>query len=270
MSSPLLLKEIGRLITLLSRGDPITLGAIPWASPVVSFGDPTNSTVATLGLNPSNLEFVDNAGKQLLAPHNRFESLNTLQARRWSDVAVLGIQRVWDACQDYFFRNPYDQWFRRLDKLLVGTGASYYNYIGARACHLDLVPFATAEKWSAIGTAQRAALVELGTPSLVQAIRASNIRILVLNGSTVVKEFSRLLDPNALDRSEMPSWALQRGRVAGFAHVGRVSRVAGATLGREILVLGYNHNIQSSFGVTREAVSRMSAWISSVSKEALA
>lgn len=270
MSSLTILREVRRLIALLGKGDPIALGAIPWASPVVSFGDPTTSTVATLGLNPSNLEFVDNSGNQLVAPHNRFESLDTLKVRDWSDIAALGVQRVWDACQGYFFRNPYDQWFRRLDKLLVGTGASYYNYIGSSACHLDLVPFATAEKWSSLGTAQRAALVEMGVPSLVQAIRASNIRILVLNGSTVVKEFSRLLEPNALDCSEMPTWALQSGRVAGFAHMGRVSRVAGASLGRDITVLGYNHNIQSSFGVTREAVSHMSRWISSASREALA
>lgn len=263
------LREVRRLIDLLSKGDPVALGAIPWASPVVSFGDPTASSVATLGLNPSNLEFVDNVGNQLQAPHNRFESLDTLQAEDWNKVTKLGVQRVWDACQNYFFRNPYDQWFRRLDKLLVGTCASYYNYIGARACHLDLVPYATAEKWSAISATRRTALIELGVPSLVQAIRASSIRILVLNGSTVVKEFSRLLDPGVLDCQEMPAWALQRGRVAGFAHIGRVTRLAGATLGRELLVLGYNHNIQSSFGVTREAVSRMSVWISAASTEAL-
>jgi hypothetical protein len=269
MSNPALLREVVRLIRLLDKGDPIALGAIPWASPVLSFGDPTDSVVATLGLNPSNLEFVDNAGKQLLAPNNRFESLDTLNASHWGDVTTRQVQRVWNACENYFFHNPYDQWFRKLDKLLVGTGASYYSYLGNKACHLDLVPFATAEKWSAIPSAQRMALVELGIPSLVQVIKASNIRILLLNGSTVVREFSRLLDNESLEYREMPGWSLQGGRVAGFAHYGRVSRLAGTSLGKDILVLGYNHNIQSSFGVTRDAVSRITTWITRTSKETL-
>lgn len=59
MSREALLHEVGALLSLLNEGSPIALGAIPWASPVVSFGNPAISRVATLGLNPSNLEFVD-------------------------------------------------------------------------------------------------------------------------------------------------------------------------------------------------------------------
>lgn len=270
MSTVSMMHEVNRLIDLLSKGDPVALGAIPWASPVVAFGDPTRSSVATLGLNPSNLEFVDGEGNQLQAPHNRFESLDSLQVNDWGQVAKRGVQKIWEACENYFFRNPYDQWFMRLEKLLVDTGASYYTQIGDRACHLDLVPFATAEKWSAMNMRQRTKLVELGIPSLVQAIRASSIRVLVLNGSTVVKEFGRLLDGESLEACAMPEWDLQGGRVSGQAYMGRISRLAGISLGKEILVLGYNHNIQSSFGVTREVVSRMGAWIANTSKEVLA
>ncbi|MGJ7503681.1 hypothetical protein ACSFBF_25215 [Variovorax sp. ZT5P49] len=249
------------LIGLLHAGEPVAFGAIPWASPVVSFGNPANSKVATLGLNPSNLEFSDGSGNQLQAPYHRFESLTTLQVRDWSEVAAQGIQRVWQACEDYFYRNPYDQWFKRLEKVLVGTGATYYSRIGEQACHLDLVPFATAEKWSSLTAAHRAGLIELGIPSLVRTVKASDIRVLVLNGSTVVREFSRLLNGQVLDSHEMPSWALQGGRVAGVSHVGRVSELNGIALDRELLVLGYNHNIQSSFGVTTDVVSRIATWV---------
>ena len=38
---------------------------IPWSCPVPSFGDFSQATVATLGLNPSNREFVDESGKEL-------------------------------------------------------------------------------------------------------------------------------------------------------------------------------------------------------------
>lgn len=270
MGTETLIKEISRLVGLLDRGDPIALGAIPWAAPVVSFGNPVTSTLATLGLNPSNLEFVDNNGNPLLEPYNRFESLKSLRATSWGEMAKREASQIWRACETYFYRNPYDQWFMRLEKLLVETGISYYTSLGKTACHLDLVPFATADKWSAIGSRERTQLIELGAPSLVQAIRSSNIRTLVLNGSTVVKEFSRLLDADCLEPRAMKSWALQSGRVDGYAYVGRITKLHGAALGREILVLGYNHNIQSSFGVTREVVARIGSWIARSSEEVFA
>lgn len=269
VSTTALICEVDMLIGLLQKGDPVTLGAIPWASPVVSFGNPGNSKIATLGLNPSNLEFVDHKGNPLLAPYNRFESLTTLQARDWGDIAREGVMRVWKACENYFYRNPYDQWFKRLEKVLVETGASYYSHIGEAACHLDLVPFATAQKWSSLSVCQRADLVKLGVPSLVRTIKASDIRVLVLNGSTVLREFNRLLDTQMFETAVMPSWALQGGRVAGVAHVGRISKLNNISLDRELLVLGYNHNIQSSFGVTTEVVSHIATWVARSSAGAL-
>jgi hypothetical protein len=270
MSNSRLLSEVDRLVDLLHKGRPIELGAIPWASPVLAFGDPVNSRVATLGLNPSNLEFVDRHGRELHAPHHRFESLTTLKVDSWGEVASRGVRSVLQACENYFYGNPYDQWFKRLEKLLVGTGASYYTSFGVKACHLDLVPFATAEKWSSLTNCERAQLIELGTPSLVNTIIASDIRVLVLNGSSVVKEFSCLVHDETLEARPMSSWSLQGGRVPGVGHIGRISRLGGFALDRELLVLGYNHNIQSSFGVTSEAVSRMATWISRCSASALA
>jgi hypothetical protein len=41
---------------------------IPWACPIPSFGDLTRARVATLGLNPSNREFVDERGNELDGP----------------------------------------------------------------------------------------------------------------------------------------------------------------------------------------------------------
>ena len=261
MKNDVLINELGRLIAMLRKGRPVALGAIPWAPPVLAFGNPVTSKVATLGLNPSNLEFMDGDGNQLLAPYNRFESLATLEARDWNDVAKRGVCRIWESCEDYFYRNPYDQWFRRIERVLVGTGASYYTRIGETACHLDLVPFATSMKWSALSANQRSELIQLGVPSLVRTIKASDIRVLVLNGSGVVKEFNKLLGTKPLKTRQMPSWSLQSGRVVGIAHVGRVSKLGEIALDRELLVLGYNHNIQSSFGVTKDVVSRIATWI---------
>lgn len=261
MSKHPLLDEVVALLALLKEGSPIALGAIPWASPVVSFGDPASSKVATLGLNPSNLEFVGREGEQLLGSKSRFESLGSLGATSWNEVGQVGAVQILQSCQDYFFRNPYDHWFKRLDRVLVETGASYYTRLGESACHLDLVPFATADKWSALSREHRMGLIALGVPSLVRTLCASDTRVLVLNGSAVVREFSQLLPVDSLQSNVEPSWTLQAGRVQGIAYAGRISEVGGIPLRRELMVLGFNHNIQSSFGVTTEVVSNIASWI---------
>lgn len=261
MASSAFEQELSSLLAIMDKGLPALLGAIPWAAPVISFGSPAASRIATLGLNPSNLEFVDSVGNPLVRPHNRFESLSSLTANSWNEVYPPGVRRIWESCEDYFSRNPYNRWFRPLDKVLVHTGASFYSRNGRRACHLDLVPFATRNKWSALGRVQRARLVAVGIQSLARTLRASDIRVLVLNGSSVVKEFSRWIAPEAIQPQIMPSWSLQYGRVQGVAHLGRVSEVGDLPLQRDLLVLGFNHNIQSSFGVTNQVVSRIATWI---------
>lgn len=269
MSENSLIEEVHRLLSLMHEGKPIELGAIPSATPVLAFGDPLNSRVATLGLNPSNLEFMDRSGDDLAAPHHRFESLKTLQARDWSAISPQDVRLVWRRCVEYFQRYPYNQWFKQLERILVDTGASYYATLGDRACHLDLVPFATAKKWSELKSTVRAQLIELGAPSLVKVLVASEIRVLILNGATVVKEFSRLIPNQPLETRSMPSWSLQDGRVPGTAYIGRISRLGQSELGRELLVLGFNHNIQSTFGVTTEVKSRIAKWVGEISASTL-
>ena len=70
----------------------------------------------------------------------------------------------------------------------------------------------------------------------------------------------------------MPAWSLAREKnrdVAGFAYSGVVHTLSGVSLPNEILVLGYNHNLQSSYGVTNGAIYAIRDWISeAVSKAA--
>ena len=46
---------------------------ISWSCPVLCFGDPSTSTVATLGLNPSNREFVDDLAQEGKVHFERLE-----------------------------------------------------------------------------------------------------------------------------------------------------------------------------------------------------
>jgi len=264
MTSSVHRTEMRRLVHLLANGTPVALGAIPWASPVMMFGNLIKSRVATLGLNPSNLEFEEPGGKQLHEPLNRFETLKTLRITDWSQVGNTEIDRIWSACEHYFRRRPYNGWFRPLDVVINGLGVSYYfDNDSGTACHLDLVPFATSLKWSSLNTDVRQHLIKLGAPTLVATLITSDIRVLILNGASVVRAFDQLLDV-PLEVTEMDAWRLRREHsdgVKGLAYSGMVSSLGGMPLGREVLVLGYNHNIQSSFGVTTTVVRRIRTWI---------
>ena len=48
----------------------------------------------------------------------------------------------------------------------------------------------------------------------------------------------------------------------GAAYTGVVNRLSGIEFGREILILGFNHNLQSSFGVTTKVIHSIRDWIS--------
>lgn len=256
------MRELQRLTEHLASGIPALHGAIPWASPVPMFGALSRSRVATLGLNPSNLEFVNRQGEQLDQGDRRFHSLKSLGLSRWGDAQPRHIKSIWNLCESYFQRNPYDGWFRRLDRILGGLGVSYYDEFQP-ACHLDLVPYATANKWSVLTRSQREELGAIGAVSLVQLLRASEIRVLVLNGMTVVREFSNLLDIPLMAK-EKSAWVLpnSRGGVKGYAYELRISDIRGKSLGREVIILGFNHNLQSSFGVTNLVITRIARWIS--------
>jgi len=237
-------------------------GIIPWSSPVLSFGDLSASSVATLGLNPSNREFVDGEGRELEGPHRRFHTLTSLGLNRWADAGARHRGLIAESCRAYFARNPYDTWFKRLDYLLAELRVSYYSAMFS-ACHLDLVPYATADKWTALSRQQRLKLLERSGDTLGLLLRDSPVRVLILNGSSVVEHFSRVADVE-LESNRMSDWTLRRNGedgVTGTAYIGIVRSVGGVRLRREVQVLGFNHNIQSSFGVTRQVTSSIRTWI---------
>lgn len=239
---------------------------IPWSCPIPSFGDLSTSRVATLGLNPSSHEFMDSFGKELDGSARRFHTLSSLRLGRWSDATERHFRLVAESCLTYFSRNPYDRWFRKLDHLISGTEASYYG-TSCRACHLDLIPFATARKWTALSASQRLALFSVTGNALALLLRDSPVSVLILNGRSVVEQFQSIAGAR-LEVQSKPSWSLPRHSrppVRGFGYRGVVRKLSGVKLNREILVLGFNHNIQSSFGVTTSVMAAIRSWIAQAS-----
>jgi hypothetical protein len=250
---------IGRLDGHLCKSTKV----IPWSCPVPSFGDVSTSVIATLGVNPSNREFVDESGRELHGPSRRLHTLTSLGLKKWSDVDATHVAMVAEACREYFSRNPYIGWFRALDNVMAGAGVSYYG--GAyRACHLDLIPYATKCKWTELTIRQRSTLLAVGGDTLAVLLRDSSIRVLILNGRTVVAHLQKVANTD-FQRTPKRQWTLPRksgSGVVGIAFRGTLTQLSGINLERSIVVIGYNHNLQSSFGVTTSVKKEIAKWVS--------
>lgn len=233
-----------------------------WSSPVLAFGDPTRSRVATLGINPSNREFVDASGIELQPHLRRLQTLSSLGLESWREADAAHLRLIISSYNQYFFGNPYDRWFRKLDFVVQGTESSFYDE-KAPACHLDLVPYSTSAKWSFLPRDIQRTLLETSADTLGLLMRGSAIECLILNGSSVINAFRNVCDVS-LQEVERPEWTLQRNSsadVRGRGYIGSTQRIGDIVLEREVKVLGFNHNLQSSFGVTRGAVGAIRSWI---------
>jgi len=240
-----------------------TLGVIDWGAPVPVFGSLDDSEVATVGLNPSNREFVNLAGEELGDLERRFHSLQSLEIEDWNNLDISHLTAIEKSCSEYFSGNPYDQWFRVLDNIISGTRHSFYNYNRRSACHLDLIPFATYEKWGDLAKEHQHDLMKISTESFIKTLCNSKLKLLILNGESVVRLFSDITNIS-LEKNEKKEWQLPRksGRhVAGYSYRGQISKVRDIKLNRSILILGYNHNLQSSFGVTNSVKRSIRSWV---------
>ncbi|MET0061122.1 MAG: hypothetical protein ABW176_02405 [Candidatus Thiodiazotropha endolucinida] len=254
--------EVSKLLEIITLKDMRSNDVITWGSPVISFGDPTTSIIATLGLNPSNREFVDKAGQELTGKKRRFHTLSSLKLKKWSDINDTHLSLITKTYSGYFENNPYTNWFNCLDDLISSAGATFYG-ADANACHLDLVPYATKVKWGKLGTEKQTTLLKASSGSLGVILKNSNIDCIILNGMSVLRAFEFISDVK-LSTKEVHAWSLPRSNgksVKGISFSGHISRILNCKLGREIQVLGYNHNLQSSFGVTKSVKSSIKAWV---------
>jgi hypothetical protein len=248
------------LLNKLDDPNIIRSNVMTWAAPIPAFGDISTATIATVGLNPSNREFVDGEGDELVGLQRRFHTLSSLHLARWSEADARHIRQMLDTCTLYFSRNPYDLWFKRLDQVISGTSFSFY---GSGACHLDLIPYATSQKWAALSSSEKALLLDISADALARLLEASPVRALVLNGRSVVRYFEDMTGCHLQER-EMGSWSLKRkdgGFVRGLAYTGALTELHGLVFEKPMLILGFNHNIQSSYGITMAVVRSIRRWI---------
>ena len=217
-----------------------------------------------------NREFVDEYGTELEGASRRFHTLKSLGLKSWADVDAQHLRLMLESCRTYFLGNPYDRWFKTLDRVVAGAKASYYDTPGG-ACHLDLIPYATARKWTELTLRQHLSLLMVASDTLGLLLRDSPVRILILNGRSVVEQFQKIAGVH-LEHRKIPLWSLPRKStpdVPGFAYWGVVDTISGIGLGHELRILGFNHNLQSSFGVTTESIDAIRGWVSETVSEAI-
>lgn len=260
--------KVTSLLETLEHAASSHADVIAWGCPIPAFGDLSTARFATLGINPSNREFVDAAGYELTGQIRRFHSLHSLGLETWLDADARHLEEIIRCCAQYFTWNPYDAWFKRLDQVIGGMGATFYGP-SANACHLDLIPFATQKKWTELSGVQRSKLLGVAAETLGILLASSPIQVLILNGRSVVDRFQQISGVD-LDREPIEAATLARTGgtdVQGFGYRGTINRLGKTDLGSPLLVLGYNHNLQSSFGVTRCALKAVKEWLQRHARE---
>jgi hypothetical protein len=111
---------------------------------------------------------------------------------------------------------------------LKKLGASYYD---GSACHLDLVQWATDPVWGQLPPPEKAKLIDADLCFLDRQLSREKIRILLLNGSGIVKGYSERLGVKLMEHSSLA--------------FGRVRFLAGSD-SRGLIVIGWNINLRTN------------------------
>lgn len=214
-------------------------------APILYFGNFKNSKIATIGLNPSDKEYYDSTGE----PYNRFQSKKNFKVESWKEMSDDGIDRIQMSFDNYFNHNPYRGWFNRLENLLYDVEYSYY-FPYNNIVHLDIIPVATKGKWGNLTITQKNSLINDFGDFLPNLIVDSDLEICILNGQSVVDNFQKIFDTTLeMNYIEELNVTTKRNVVKGkyYRSILNFNR-------KKVLILGFNHNLQSSFGITNNII----------------
>ena len=233
------------VVAMVRRLPPGEAPVVGGSTPVIAFGDPSRAEVATLGINPSAVEFAAD-GVLFAGDERRLATLASLGAQRLDRLTDDQVAAVVADCSGYFRRRPYRRWFDPLDELLrAGTGTSHYD---ATACHLDLSQWATDPVWGRItDKGVQARLLDDGVPHLRTQLARENVRIVLLNGRQVLNQVMAVGLAELTEVGQIP---------VGGRQCRLYSSVSGG-----VRWLGWSTNLQSSWGVSKAFKQRLGRWI---------
>lgn len=165
---------------------------VPGSLPILFFGDLFTARIATVGLNPSDREFLDRDGRELDGPARRFETLASLGAASRGCLSDEKSERAIATMRAYYRPGkPVYGWFRSLDRVTRGMG---FTYECGDVAHLDLVQEATHPTWSRLNSLEVRQLRAADEPFLNWQLATFPLEMVVCNGRTVFDGVRRLTD----------------------------------------------------------------------------
>lgn len=232
------------------KQNPYNSEILQMSTPVICFGNIFNSHVATLGLNPSNKEFVDDNNVFLSGMDLRFQDCFSLSQNDLTKLNINQTELVLQYCLEYFNNpNPYGEWFDYLEKhILSKLDISYYN---GTCCHLDLVQWATSKKWRDVKSTNQSILLNSDFPFLLQQLDNQNIRLLLINGNgvfTTLKEKGDISDEvkvtirSGTETCQMIMFLLKVGN-------------------KKVSCIAWSKNLQSSMGLSNNMRCEIGNWV---------
>jgi hypothetical protein len=165
---------------------------VPQTTPIIYFGNYNAAKACTVSLNPSNKEFVDNSKK--LLDEKRAERLCSRKMLKRADNDELSdedARTVLRYCTDYFKLRPLKAWFDPFNYFIERYGD--YSYYKDTCVHLDLVQWATYEKWRDVPMSIKQKHLTNDLPVLKHLLN-KDFEIMFLNGTTVVENVRECLN----------------------------------------------------------------------------
>jgi hypothetical protein len=178
------------LLDKISEPIPTTVKIVEGSIPIVFFGNVEKAEIATLSLNPSNIEFEHNGERRCV---DRKELGVSDNQKLTSEQA----ESVYQSLLLFFKVNPYKRWFNPMNKLFQSKGYEYYN---DKIVHLDISPWATSNKWDSLSQVERESIID--TTIIKNVIEKRGIKKLFINGKTAFNVFYTTLNIEAKDIKE--------------------------------------------------------------------
>ncbi len=166
------------------------------------FGDLFNAEIVSVGLNPSDREYLTNDGALLAGPAQRFATTNSLGVDSRASLSDAQCAEAVEWMRDYYEpgKPVYSSWFNALARVIEGLGGSFRE---RRSAHLDLVQESTSPVWSELGRPERESLLKHDLPFLEWQIRAFPPRSVICTGKTVGVHIQRQLGVSVDDEGTM-------------------------------------------------------------------
>ncbi len=211
---------------------------VPRSLPVLFFGDILRARAATVGLNPSWIEYLNRDGSELRGSKRRLETLTSLGAASRAALTDEHCDRAIHRMLDYFSLNPYSDYFDRLNRVASGMGLGY---LEGTLAHLDLVQEATPLAWSRLkkkAPEEAEELLGRDLGFLKDQLRLFPLKTVLCNGKTVLEEVKSIVRGTV-----RPAFELKR--ITAYAGAGEIGA-------RPVTIVGWNRPLHTATGLTSD------------------